>query len=437
MVRGRGQWPRPCNSFARPSCGRDRSWQTHSLALVNRELCRALLARGHDLYPLPRDPPGAAPGTDPRLRTLTRRCGRQSTPPADIHVRHGWPPDWTPPPAGRWVVIQPWEYGSPPREWLVPFSGPVDEVWVPSRFVRDCYLAAGVPAGRVHVVPNGVDVDRFRPGLPPLSLKTAKRFKFLFVGGTIHRKGVDVLLDAYARTFNRADDVCLVVKDMGVGTFYRGQTAEGNIARLRDDPAAPEVEYLDRDLSDADMPALYAACDCLVHPYRGEGFGLPIAEAMACGLPVIVTNYGAALDFCDATNSYLIAARRRRFSRNRVGDLETVDRPWLAEPDGNALKALLRRVVERPEEAAAQQGRSEAGNASSAVLRGSTRHARPRPELEALQAAPIRRAAGPRRRRSPGICPPAGITLFDRQGRGREFAGLPPGPPPISSTRSS
>ena len=45
-------------------------------------------------------------------------------------------------------------------------------------------------------------------------------------GGTIHRKGIDLLLDAYVQAFRRSDDVCLVIKDMGVGSFYRGQTAE-------------------------------------------------------------------------------------------------------------------------------------------------------------------------------------------------------------------
>ena len=58
-----------------------------------------------------------------------------------------------------------------------------------------------------------------------------------------------------------------------------------------------------------ELAGLYAACDCLVHPYRGEGFGLPIAEAMACGLPAIVTGYGAAMDFCDERTSYPILAR--------------------------------------------------------------------------------------------------------------------------------
>ena len=52
------------------------------------------------------------------------------------------------------------------------------------------------------------------------------------------------------------------------------------------------VEYIDRSLTEAEMAGLYAACDCLVHPFRGEGFGLPVVEAMACGLPAIVTGAG-------------------------------------------------------------------------------------------------------------------------------------------------
>ena len=52
-------------------------------------------------------------------------------------------------------------------------------------------------------------------------------------------------------------------------------------------PNAPEILHLNTDLPSDALPGLYTACDCLVHPYRGEGFGLPVLEAMACGTPVV------------------------------------------------------------------------------------------------------------------------------------------------------
>jgi glycosyltransferase involved in cell wall biosynthesis/Tfp pilus assembly protein PilF len=365
----------------------------HSLGLVNRELCLQLAARGHGVTALPRDRNAPAGGVPELLRPLLRGAGQDAVGPADVHVRLEWPPRWDPPPSGHWVVVQPWEFGSLPRDWLGPLSGPVDEVWVPTWFVRDCFVASGVPADRVHVVPLGVGPERFRPGLEPFPLKTTKRFKFLFVGGTIHRKGFDLLLDAYARAFRRDDDVCLVVKDMGVGTFYRGQTAEAAVSRLRADPAAPEVEYLDVELADEDVPGLYAACDCLVHPYRGEGFGLPIAEAMACGLAVAVTGYGAALDFCDQSNAYLLPARVRRMEGRRLGDIETVTEPWRAEPDRQALREILRHIASHPDEARAK------GAAAAARIRSEFTWARSVEAVEQrlwqLRQRPVRRPGAP------------------------------------------
>src|SRR5262249_23869227 len=140
-------------------------------------------------------------------------------------------------------------------------------------------------------------------------------------------------------------------KDMGAGSFYQGQTSEALVARLRERAAAPEVLYLDDNLSPDDLAGLYAACDCLAHPYRGEGFGLPIVEAMASGLPVIVTGYGAALDFCNDKNAFLVPGRPMRFPEKRLGKTETVDYPWLAEPDPAVLQSHMRSVVAQPAEA--------------------------------------------------------------------------------------
>jgi tetratricopeptide (TPR) repeat protein len=110
---------------------------------------------------------------------------------------------------------------------------------------------------------------------------------------------------------------------------------------------------------------------------------------MACGLPVLVTAYGAALDFCDAETAGLIPARVTRFTEKRVGDLETVDFPHLAEPDADALADLLRQAVARPDE-----GKRRAEAALRRVLAGLTwRHVAGLAEqrLLGLRERPIRR----------------------------------------------
>jgi glycosyltransferase involved in cell wall biosynthesis/tetratricopeptide (TPR) repeat protein len=339
----------------------------HSLGLVNRELCKGLIRRGHELSLLPVASPGTQIEPGPLRELMRSRLIHPLSRPEDACVRLSWPPRWQSPARGRWVVCQPWEFGSIPRDWLAPLRSRVDEVWVPTAFVRDGFVADGVPAGKVHVMPLGVDEQTFRPGLEPWPLPTQKRFKLLFVGGTIARKGIGVLLRAYGRAFSRHDDVCLVVKDMGVGSFYRGQTAEGLIAEFRASSDNPELLHLDESLTEPEIARLYGSCDALVAPYRGEGFCLPALEAMACGLPVIVTGYGAALDFCDEGTAALIPARVVHFPERRVGDLETVRHPWLAEPDEDALVELLRRAVECPDVA---RGRAE--EARRRVLAGWT-----------------------------------------------------------------
>jgi glycosyltransferase involved in cell wall biosynthesis/tetratricopeptide (TPR) repeat protein/SAM-dependent methyltransferase len=345
--------------FRRPVAGHDVAviWEGsqlvhHSLALINRELCiRLAQDNSIELSILPYEPDQFGPEADPRFEQIVRRVHRPLSRPADVHVRHQWPPNLTPPPEGHWVMIQPWEFGSLPKQWVDVMRSKVDEIWVPSSYVRECYIRSGVPADRVYVVPNGVDARRFRPDIPPLELATRKHFRFLFVGGTIWRKGPDVLLDAYLRTFTAEDDVCLVIKDMGGDSFYKGQSLAEQIRQHQADPRAPEILYLTQDMPPNDLPRLYAACNCLVHPYRGEGFGLPIAEAMACGLPVIVTGAGACLDFCDAAVAYLVPAGHHRLPEKRIGQWETVDVPFLYEPDRDVTARLMRHVFENPEEA--------------------------------------------------------------------------------------
>jgi glycosyltransferase involved in cell wall biosynthesis/predicted HAD superfamily hydrolase/tetratricopeptide (TPR) repeat protein len=316
-----------------------------SLSQVNRELTAAL--RSVPGVQLQRVSNGAA--ASPGFETLAREISATASLAAAVTVRHAWPPDWSRPAHGKLAVIQPWEFGALPELW-VKRAADVDEFWVPSEYVHRVYVESGVPAGKVVVVPNGVNAETFNPQATPMKLATPKKFKFLFVGGTILRKGPDLLLQAYLKNFTAADDVCLVIKDFGGQTVYAGQTFEAQIRAAQSQPNAPEILYLNAELPPDSLPGLYTACDCLVLPYRGEGFGLPALEAMACGLPVIVTAGGATDDFVRDDFAWRIPAERRIFGQE-VSGMKLAGAGWLLEPDGAALGQFMRAAFANPAEA--------------------------------------------------------------------------------------
>lgn len=240
----------------------------------------------------------------------------------------------TPPRCGKWVVVRTWDFGPFPEKWVKKINRECDQLWVHSDWIRRQAIAGGVEARRVRVVPLGIDPRVFRPEGKVYPLPTKKRFKFLFVGAAVLRKGIDILLEAYGAAFTRDDDVCLVIKAHGVDVFYKGISYRDEIEKWQSKPDAPEIIYLNRYLTAQEMGAVYRACDVSVFPYRAEGFGMPILEAMASGTPPIVPKFGTCLDFCNASSAFLIPVRRIKipvqgeFAINTLGfteELKEVD----------------------------------------------------------------------------------------------------------------
>jgi glycosyltransferase involved in cell wall biosynthesis len=324
----------------------------YSYSIINRELCSRLRLDGRiELSIHPNDTPFThdpfVPANSAGFRSIVDRVDMPLTRAAEIHISNHAQHPFLPPPSGRWVVIQPWDYMSLPIRWVKWIRTQIDEVWVPSQFVRSAFLEAGIPAERVVVVPNGVDVRCFRPEARKVRLNTRKSFKFIFVGGPFWRKGFDILLAAYGSAFTAGEDVSLVIKS---APEFWTNVGTKQLIDFRSRTGAPEICTIIEALNQADMAGLYAACNCLVHPYRAEGFAMCVAEGMASGLPVIVTGMGGTTDFCNPGTAYLVPASLCQMSKKQLDNEPTLDYPTYAEPELDKLAEWMRYVYEHPQE---------------------------------------------------------------------------------------
>jgi len=110
--------------------------------------------------------------------------------------------------------------------------------------------------------------------------RPAERPYVLFVGTIEPRKNVDTLLDAWQSTRLRDDFDLFIAGPVG-------WSAEKTVARLR--AGVPGVRYLGY-VSEDELPGLTAGAAAFVYPSLYEGFGFPVAQAMAAGVPVITSN---------------------------------------------------------------------------------------------------------------------------------------------------
>lgn len=146
------------------------------------------------------------------------------------------------------------------------------------------------PADKTHVIPNGVDPARF--AVPPEEELTAIRSNWaapdekiiFFIGRLVHEKGVHVLIDAFAKVLAYYDKAKLVIAGKGPADSY-----------LRDRARALGIYhriYFAGFIDDPTRNKLYKCADVAVVPSLYEPFGITALEAMACGIPVVVSDTG-------------------------------------------------------------------------------------------------------------------------------------------------
>ncbi|MCZ0733005.1 glycosyltransferase [Phreatobacter sp. AB_2022a] len=282
---------------------------TYSLALLNRETARALKAKGEfvvlhstegpgDYRPdeafLQKNHPDILPLFGNNLEDWQNRSliiSRNLYPPR-VNDAAG---------AGNFLHHYAWEESRFPTEWVDQFNLHLDGLTCLSTHVMKVLQDNGVA---VPMKVSGAGVDHWESIVPGPEVDfPGKTFRFLHVSSCFPRKGADVLLAAYGKAFRQADDVTLIIK-----TFENPHnTIRADLQALQaSDPDFPDVLLIFDDLPDAKLKALYRHCQVLVAPSRAEGYGLPLAEAMLTGIPVIATGWSGQLDFCNEETSWLV-----------------------------------------------------------------------------------------------------------------------------------
>ncbi|HYM15522.1 MAG TPA: glycosyltransferase family 4 protein [Dehalococcoidia bacterium] len=193
-----------------------------------------------------------------------------------------------------------------------------DLIVVGSRFAAASF-AGVVPPERIRVIPYGVDVRAFQPGARP---GRPGPMRVLFAGHVTQRKGIAYLLDA----MRLLDPARFALQIVGPVT--------GSGAGLR------QYAGLFRHAAGVrprGMPAVYAAADVLVLPSVNEGSALVVLEAMACGLPVIVTPNAGADAVRDGVDGFVVPVRSPEAIAERLAALQAD--PELARRMGASARA--------------------------------------------------------------------------------------------------
>lgn len=144
-----------------------------------------------------------------------------------------------------------------------------------------------IPEERIHLIPNGVDLQKFHPitdAARPAYLQPDDKI-LLYVGSEEKRKNLGVVLQALKDLVREMPEVKLI-KAGGPGTGISPETCIKEINRL----GLARHVILTGAISDTELVTLYNIADAFVFPSLIEGFGLPPLEAMACGCPVIASD---------------------------------------------------------------------------------------------------------------------------------------------------
>lgn len=255
--------------------------------------------------------------------------------------------------AGYKIAYFYWEADQLPRYWSESIHK-VNELWVPCQLVKTACIKAKFK-GPIKIIPTPCEdwICNEKIEIPSSFSKdfvvSNDVYKFYSIFQWQNRKGFDTLLNAYYRTFNENDNVLLILKvnPLNIGS-YKQSMIKPNILEIKrrlNLNYYPPV-YLSMDIVEPNViKSLHNYGDCYVSPHHGEGWGMPIHDAMRLGKQLIVTQYGGVTEYLNKDSAHLIKHTIGPVTNMEWSPLYGSYQNW-AHPSVNHLSSLFRDVYE-------------------------------------------------------------------------------------------
>lgn len=240
---------------------------------------------------------------------------------------------------GPKIAYNVWESTKQPKEFFDRLLT-YDRLWVPSEWQAQCTIAQGYPKDKLIIIPEGVNTELFVPNVWD-GRTNREEFVFLVVGKWEYRKATTEIIRAFLQEFASEPNIKLMLMvdnpfdTSGLSTEDKLKEFEFGKNKLIIKHFVPQEEYI----------RLLHNCHVLVSCSRSEGWNLPLIEAMACGTPVICSDYGAQLDYTKEHGNLVNIIGHEKPQDLHVAGNPVVDGTW-ASPDFGHLRKVMRNVYE-------------------------------------------------------------------------------------------
>jgi len=176
------------------------------------------------------------------------------------------------------------------EEWL----GRYDYIFSPSQWGKDCMIKYGMQSDKIYVIPEGVDPFVFHP----YYLKNKSKdepFRIFMLGKYESRKGYEVAFEAFKIAQKQLPFIELNIKPDWITP--RGSIVPDQLIYILNQYRNLPIVIMSGSVNTSDLISLYRRAELFLFPSLCEGWGLPLIEAIACGVPAISCDFGGHSEF--------------------------------------------------------------------------------------------------------------------------------------------